>query len=261
MLFYDEPLLCRVSNIQNRPSELKAKGQKISMLTAYDYPMARVLDEAGVDFLLVGDSLGMVVHGFPDTTHVTMEMMLMHAAAVRRAVKNAGVIVDLPYLSFQSPEQAVSNAKRLVEVGADFVKLEGGLAQIEQVQAITSAGIPYVGHIGMLPQQVVAEGGYRKKGKTSETAQALLDDALALEAHGASMIVLECIVPEVAKSITQALSIPTIGIGAGTDTDGQVLVTHDLIGSFPWFKPNFATSRASVSDEIRRACHEFIQSL
>lgn len=248
-------------NHLHRLKELKASGKKISMLTAYDYPMARMLDEAGIDYLLVGDSLGMVVHGFPNTTHVTLDMMLLHAASVRRAVQAPKIIVDLPYQTYTTPEKAVATAKKLVEAGADFVKLEGGVAFQAHIEAITQAGIPYVGHIGMLPQQVVIEGGYRKKGKTSEAAQALLDDAICLEKSGAHMIVLECIVPEVAKAISQAISIPTIGIGSGRDTDGQVLVTHDLIQAFPWFKPNFAKSHGNVAAEIQKACATYLEEL
>jgi 3-methyl-2-oxobutanoate hydroxymethyltransferase len=236
----------------------KASGEKLAVLTAYDYPNARLLDEAGVDLILVGDSLGMVVLGLPDTTGVTMEAMLHHAAAVRRAVKSAPVIVDLPYQSYDSPEQALANAQRLVQAGADAVKLEGGVSRAAQVRAITAVGIGYVGHIGMLPQSVKLEGGYKKKGKTESDAAHLVEDALALEEAGAAAIVLESIVPEVAEKISQRLKIPTIGIGAGSGCDAQVLVTHDLIGAYPWFKPPFATSRANVSQEITRAVREFI---
>lgn len=238
--------------------ERKARGEKLAVLTAYDYPTARLLDEAGVDLILVGDSLGMVVLGLPDTTGVTMPIMLHHAAAVRRGVKRAPVIVDLPYLSYETPAEALSNARLLVAAGADAVKLEGGVAVIEQVKAITAAGIAYVGHIGMLPQSVVLEGGYKKKGKTEEAAAHLLEDALALEAAGAAAIVFESMVPEVATRISQALKIPSIGIGAGSGCDAQVLVTPDLIGAFPWFKPPFAKSHADVAGEITRAVQEFI---
>lgn len=239
----------------------KASGEKLAVLTAYDYPTARLLDEAGVDLILVGDSLGMVVLGLPDTTGVTMEAMLHHAAAVRRAVKNAPVIVDLPYRSYDLPEQALHNARRLVKAGADAVKLEGGVDVIDEVRAITEAGIAYVGHIGMLPQQFVIEGGYKKKGKTEADAERLLADALALEAAGAAAIVLESIVAEVATRISQSVKIPTIGIGAGTGCDAQVLVTHDLIGFYPWFKPPFATSHADVAGEISKAAKLYIEGV
>lgn len=239
----------------------KASGEKLAVLTAYDYPMARLLDEAGVDMVLVGDSLGMVVLGLPDTTGVDMNMMLHHAAAVRRAVKRAPVVVDLPARSYDRPDHALHNARRLVDAGADAVKLEGGVAVIEQVRAITQEGIGYVGHIGMLPQNVKVEGGYKKKGKTDEDAARLLEDALALEDAGACAVVLESIMPQVAEKISVSLKIPTIGIGAGSGCDAQVLVTHDLIGAYPWFKPPFAQSRANVAQEITRAVREFIREV
>lgn len=241
--------------------ERKSRGEKLAVLTAYDYPTARLLDEAGIDLVLVGDSLGMVVLGLPDTTGVDMDAMLHHAAAVRRAVKRAPVVVDLPAQSYEEPEQALHNAERLVQGGADAVKLEGGRSVIEQVRAITRAGIGYVGHIGMLPQSVKLDGGYKKKGKTEADAVRLLDDARALEDAGAAAIVLESIVPEVAARISQSVKIPTIGIGSGDGCDAQVLVTHDLIGAFPWFKPPFAQSRANVAEEITRAVRGFIDEV
>jgi 3-methyl-2-oxobutanoate hydroxymethyltransferase len=236
----------------------KKAGPPITVLTAYDYPTGRLLDEAGVDLLLVGDSLGMVVLGLPDTTGVTMDMMVHHIAAVRRGVTRAPVIGDLPAHSYDTPEQALANARRLVEAGADAVKLEGGTAFIPQVRAIIAAGIPFVGHIGMLPQSVREEGGYKKKGKTPEQADLLIADALALDEAGAIAMVLESIVPEVAAEITRQVRASTIGIGAGTGTDGQVLVTHDLLGSFPWFRPPFAKARADIAAETRRAVSEYI---
>ena len=247
-----------VQSLTEQLRQRKARGEKLAVLTAYDYPTARLLDEAGVDLILVGDSLGMVVLGLPDTTGVTMNMMLHHAAAVRRAVKRAPVIVDLPMHSYDNPDTALHNAERLMAAGADAVKLEGGVAMIGSVRAITRAGIPYVGHIGMLPQSVKVEGGYKKKGRTEDGASALLEDARALEAEGAAAIVLESIVPEVAERITAAVKIPTIGIGAGSGCDAQVLVTHDLIGLFPWFKPPFAKSEANLAQEITRAARAFI---
>lgn len=239
----------------------KAGGPPLTVLTAYDYPTARLLDEAGIDLLLVGDSLGMVVLGLPDTTGVTLEMMLHHTAAVRRAVRRAPVIGDLPYHSYQTPAEALASARRLVAAGADAVKLEGGVAFRPQVEAIVQAGIPFVGHIGMLPQSVVEEGGYKKKGKTPAQAEQLLADALALDAAGACAIVLESVVPEVAARITRAVRASTIGIGAGPDTDGQVLVTPDLTGGFPWFRPPFARARADVAAETRRAVGEWMQEV
>ncbi|WP_395746873.1 3-methyl-2-oxobutanoate hydroxymethyltransferase [Prosthecobacter sp.] len=236
----------------------KASGPKLAVLTAYDYPTARVLDEAGVDLLLVGDSLGMVVLGLPDTTGVTMEMMLHHTTAVCRGAKRAPVIADLPFASYLTAETAVSNAKRLMECGAACVKLEGGVSMLPQVEAIIAAGIPFVGHVGMLPQSVKEEGGYKKKGKTTESIEHLLADVRALDQAGAAAIVLESIVPEVAARMTAEVKASTIGIGAGSGTDGQVLVTPDLLGSFPWFRPPFAKARADVAGETLRAVREYM---
>ncbi|MCB1276217.1 3-methyl-2-oxobutanoate hydroxymethyltransferase [Prosthecobacter sp.] len=236
----------------------KAHGPKLAVLTAYDYPAARMLDDAGVDLILVGDSLGMVVLGLPDTTGVTMEMMIHHTSAVCRGVKRAAVIADLPFASYRTPEEAVLHSKRLIECGASAVKLEGGVAMIPQVRAIIDAGIPFVGHIGMLPQSVKEEGGYKKKGKTSEQIERLIADAQALDQAGAVAIVLESIVPDVATQITRQIKASTIGIGAGSGTDGQVLVTPDLLGSFPWFRPPFAKPHADVAGETQRAVREYI---
>ncbi|MEI6351224.1 MAG: 3-methyl-2-oxobutanoate hydroxymethyltransferase [Verrucomicrobiota bacterium] len=236
---------------------MKSLGRKLAMLTAYDYPMARLLDEAGVDVILVGDSLGMVVLGYPDTTLVTMEDMIHHTRAAARGVTKAVVVADLPYASYGNPEQAVANARKLIEAGAHAVKLEGGACQIPQVAAITAAGIPLVGHIGMLPQQVREEGGYKIKGKTAEDAQRLVHDAKALEAAGAIAVVMELVKPEVAREITAAIGIPTVGIGSGPDCDGQVLVIHDLIGMFPWFTPKFAKPLATTGLTIRGAAADF----
>ncbi len=239
-------------------SQRKAVGPRLAVLTAYDYPTARMLDDAGVDLILVGDSLGMVVLGLPDTTGVTMEMMLHHTTAVCRGVKRAPVIADLPFASYRTPEEAVSNSKRLIECGASAVKLEGGVSMIPQVRAIIDAGISFVGHIGMLPQSVKEEGGYKKKGKTSEQIDRLIADAQALDDAGAIAMVLESIVPEVAAQITGLVKASTIGIGAGAGTDGQVLVTPDLLGSFPWFRPPFAKARADLAGETLRAVREYI---
>jgi 3-methyl-2-oxobutanoate hydroxymethyltransferase len=239
----------------------KTHGPKLAVLTAYDYPTARMLDEAGVDLLLVGDSLGMVVLGMPDTTGVTMDMMLHHTTAVCRGVTRAPVIADLPFASYDTPEMAVANARRLMDCGAACVKLEGGVNMLPQVRAILAAGIPFVGHIGMLPQSVKEEGGYKKKGKTAESIDHLLADAQALDQAGAVAIVLESIVPHVATQITGLIKASTIGIGAGSGTDGQVLVTPDLIGSFPWFCPPFATVRANVAGETMRAVGEYIEAV
>lgn len=244
----------------------KGGNQPISALTAYDYPTARLLDEAGTDVLLVGDSLGMVVLGFPDTTHVTLDMMLHHVAAVARGVKQALVIGDMPIHSYDTPEQALATAKALVNAGADAVKLEGGVKQVDKVRAIVSAGIPVVGHHGMLPQRVLEEGGYKKKGKTEEGAKAIMEGALALQEAGCCALVLESVVPEVAEKITRELTIPTIGIGCDSAAnkhtcDGEIAVITDVIGSSPWFVPPFATTRADVAGEITRSAKEYIASL
>jgi len=232
---------------------MKARGEKIAALTAYDFPMAKLLDEAGIPLLLVGDSLGMVVLGYPDTTHVTMAEMEHHVRAAARAKPNALLGADLPFKSCETAGDAVTNSKRLVSAGAEFVKAEGGRKILPQVRAIVSAGIPFCGHLGMLPQSVLEEGGYHVKGKTDPEHQALLDDAKALAGAGAFAIVLELVTPPVAKEISETISIPTIGIGSGDDCDGQILVTHDLIGTFPWFSPRFVKPRANCAAEIKSA--------
>jgi len=238
--------------------EMKQQGEKIAVLTAYDYPTARLLAESGVDVLLVGDSVGMVVLGYPDTTHVTMDEMVHHTRAVARGTQRAMIWADLPISSYETPGQAVENARRLVEAGAQAVKLEGGRSHVGQIEALTAAGIPVMAHIGMMPQRVKLEGGYRIKGKTAEQAEALLADALAVEAAGSFALLLELVVPAVAQTISERLQIPTIGIGSGPACDGQVLVTHDLIGMFPWFTPKFVQPRAQVADEIRAAVADFV---
>jgi 3-methyl-2-oxobutanoate hydroxymethyltransferase len=231
----------------------------IAALTAYDYPTARLLDEAGVDMLLVGDSLGMVVLGFPDTTHVTLAHMLHHIAAVARAKPRALVVGDLPIHTYDTPAQALATARQLVAAGAEAVKLEGGVGQAEKVRGITAAGIPVVGHLGMLPQSVIAEGGYRKTGKTPAQAATLLADAQALVAAGACAIVLESVIPATARLITSSSAVPTIGIGSGDCTcDGEVAVVSDLIGSFPWFVPPFARPLADTAAATRDAAAAYV---
>ena len=239
--------------------EMKRRGEKITALTAYDYPTARLLDESGIDIILVGDSVGMVVLGCEDTTSVTLDEMKHHTRAVARAVKHALLVVDLPIHTYDTPEQAVATAKQLVDVGAQGVKLEGGLSHVPQIEAITRAGIPFMAHIGMLPQSVREEGGYKLKGRTQTEAEALIRDAQAVEKAGAFSVVLEIVAKETAKQVTNAVSIPTIGIGSGESCDGQILVTHDLIGLFPWFTPKFVSPEARVADEIRKATRVFIE--
>jgi len=239
--------------------EMKRRGEKITALTAYDYPTARLLDESGIDIILVGDSLGMVVLGYEDTTRVTLEEMLHHTRAVARGVKRALLVADMPIHSYDTPEQALAAAKQFVDAGAQAVKLEGGEGHVPQIEAITRAGIPFLAHIGMLPQSVHEEGGYKIKGRTQTEAEALIADAHAVEKAGAFAVVLEIVAQETAKQITNAISIPTIGIGSGEHCDGQILVTHDLIGLFPWFTPKFVSPEARVGEEIRRAATSFIE--
>jgi 3-methyl-2-oxobutanoate hydroxymethyltransferase len=246
-------------NLVEKYREMKKRGEKIASLTAYDYPTARLLDESGIDIILVGDSLGMVVLGYEDTTQVTLEEMLHHTRAVARGVKNALVVGDMPIHTFDNPEEAVATAKKFLEAGAQAVKLEGGVSHAAHIEAITRAGIPYMAHIGMLPQQVREQGGYKVKGKTQSEAEALIADARAVEKAGAFSVVLEIVLPEIAKQISNAISIPTIGIGSGENCDGQILVTHDLIGLFPWFTPKFVSPEARVADEIRKAARAFIE--
>lgn len=238
------------------PAELlsmKARGEKIPSLTAYDFPMTKLLDETGVPLLLVGDSLGMVVLGYPDTTHVTMAEMEHHVRAAARARPRALLAADLPYRSYETPAEAVANARRLAAAGAEAVKAEGGQAILQQVRAIVGAGIPFIGHLGMLPQHVLEEGGYHIKGKRDAERDALLADARALVDAGAFAIVLELVTPPVAKAISESIAIPTIGIGSGPDCDGQILVTHDLLGTFPWFTPRFVKPRLNAAEQMRAA--------
>jgi 3-methyl-2-oxobutanoate hydroxymethyltransferase len=235
----------------------KREGRRCAMLTAYDYPMARLLDEAGIPVLLVGDSVGMVVHGFPDTTHVTIAMMEHHVAAVARAQPQALIVADLPYQTYRTPAEALSNAQRLRQAGAEAVKLEGGAKFIPQIEGLLAAQIPVMGHLGMLPQSILEEGSYRIKGKIESEREAILIDALALEKAGVFAIVLELVWSELATTVSQRLEVPTIGIGSGSDCDGQVLVTTDIVGYFPWFRPKFVEPRAAIGAAIRQAAWEF----
>ena len=246
-------------NLVEKYREMKNRGKKITALTAYDYPTARLLDESGIDIILVGDSLGMVVLGYEDTTPVTLEEMLHHTRATARGVKKALLVGDMPIHTFDTPKQAVATGQKFIEAGAQAVKLEGGVSHVAHIEAITRAGIPFMAHIGMLPQQVREQGGYKVKGKTQPEAEALIADAKAVEKAGAFSVVLEIVVPEIARQITNAISIPTIGIGSGEHCDGQILVTHDLIGLFPWFTPKFVSPEARVAEEIRKAARAFIE--
>jgi 3-methyl-2-oxobutanoate hydroxymethyltransferase len=239
--------------------EMKRRGERITALTAYDYPTARLLDESGLDIILVGDSVGMVVLGYKDTTRVTLDEMLHHTRAVRRGVKNALLVADMPIHSYDMPAQALATARALMEAGAEAVKLEGGVTHVAQIETIVGAGIPFMAHIGMLPQSVREEGGYKVKGRSREQAEALLRDARAVETAGAFSVVLEIVAPETAKTISASIEIPTIGIGSGNDCDGQILVTHDLIGLFPWFTPKFVAPEANVAEQIRKAARGFVE--
>jgi 3-methyl-2-oxobutanoate hydroxymethyltransferase len=240
-----------------------SNSKKITCLTAYDYPSARLLDEAGVDVILVGDSLGMVVLGHENTLSVTIEEMLHHTRAVRRGTRRALVVADMPYGSYHSDiAESVRNAMRFVkEAGAEAVKVEGGERRLELIARLTEAEIPVMGHVGLTPQSVNALGGYRVQGKTVDAAEQLLRDARAVEAAGAFAVVLEAVPRELAAQITRELRIPTIGIGAGPDCDGQILVIHDLLGLTFSSTPKFARQYANVGKMIARAAREYCEDV
>ncbi len=241
----------------------KERGEPITMLTAYDYPTALAADQAGLDSLLVGDSLGMVVLGYPTTLPVTMDDMLHHSKAVSRGAKLPLLIGDMPFMSYQvSVEEAVRNAGRfLQEAGMDAVKLEGGRERVNAIRAIINAGIPVMGHLGLTPQSINQLGGFRTQGKTAAAAKRLIEDALLLEEAGCFGIVLESVPARLAKLISQKLSIPTIGIGAGVGCDGQVLVTHDLLGLFDRFTPKFVKQYANFHAEMQKAFSDYIEDV
>jgi 3-methyl-2-oxobutanoate hydroxymethyltransferase len=238
----------------------KERGEAISMLTAYDYPTALVMDQAGMDCILVGDSLGMVVLGYENTLPVTMEDMLHHCRAVARGARSALLVGDMPFMSYQaSVEEAVRNAGRFLQDGGmDAIKLEGGHERVDAIKAIVAAGIPVMGHLGLTPQSVHQLGGFRPQGKTALTAKRLLEDAFLLEEAGCFAVVLESVPARLAELISQKLTIPTIGIGAGVGCDGQVLVTHDLLGLFERFTPKFVKKYADLHGEMQRAFSEYI---
>lgn len=240
--------------------QMKRRGQRIAMLTAYDYPTAKLLDEAGVPMLLVGDSLGVVVLGYETTLPVTMQDMLRHTQAVVRGARRALVVADMPFMSYQvSVEQAIRNAGRLIqEGGAQAVKLEGGSGVAPIVQRIVASGIPVMGHIGLTPQSVHQLGGYKVQGKTLPVAARLLDDAAALEAAGAFSLVLEGVPAPLAARISSRLNIPTIGIGAGPGCDGQVQVLHDMLGLFTDFVPKHAKQYVRLGETIRQAAAQYV---
>lgn len=241
----------------------KLDGDKITMLTAYDYSTAKLVDECGVNTILVGDSLGMVMLGYEDTLSVTMEDMIHHTAAVTRGAKNALVVGDMPFMSYQtSVYDAVVNAGRLMKEGrCQAVKLEGGASVCPQIKAITEASIPVVAHIGLTPQSVNAFGGFKVQGKSEADARRLIEEAKAVEAAGAFAIVLECVPAKLAKLITESVSIPTIGIGAGADCDGQVLVYQDMLALFSDFKPKFVKHFANAGEVMKRGFTEYIKEV
>ena len=243
--------------------ELKRRGQKLAMVTAYDFPSGRIADEAGVELVLVGDSAGMVVLGNDSTVPITTEELLMLTRAVTRGAKRPIVVSDMPFGSFQvSDAAAVENAVRFVkEAGADAVKLEGAGPTLSRVQAIVGAGVPVMGHVGLTPQSATMLGGFKAQGRTADKAEQLYEDALALEAAGCFAIVLEAVPAPVAAAITEALGVPTIGIGAGAGCDGQVLVWHDLLGLYEGKAPRFVKRYADLAGEARRAVEAYVDDV
>jgi len=243
--------------------EAKEKGDKITMLTAYDYSMAKIVDEAGIDCILIGDSLGMVIQGYDSTLEVTMEDMIYHSRAVRRGSKNAFIVGDLPFMSYHiNTEDAIRSAGRLVQEGkVHGVKIEGGLEVVDKVRAIIGAQIPVMGHIGLTPQSVNIFGGFKVQGNEVERAKKVVADAIALEKAGVFAIVLEAIPGKLAKIISEKISIPTIGIGAGKYCDGQVLVINDLLGMYSEFTPKFSKKYANLKEEITNAVGQYIEEV
>lgn len=252
-----------MKNTVNTFREAKQKGIKLAMLTAYDYSTAKLEDEAGINGILVGDSLGNVVLGYEDTISVTMEDMIHHGAAVARGAKDSLVVVDMPFMSYQtSVYDAVVNAGRLMKEGrANAVKLEGGKEVSAQIKAITEAGIPVMAHIGLTPQSINAFGGYKVQGKSEEAAKKLLEDALAIEEAGAFSVVLECVPAKLAKIVSEKLSIPTIGIGAGAGCDGQILVYQDMLGMFSDYTPKFVKRFAEAGQVMKGAFADYIKEV
>ena len=243
--------------------EAKQKGEKICLLTAYDYSTARLMDEAGINGILVGDSLGNVMLGYEDTISVTMEDMIHHGAAVARGAKNALVIIDMPFMSYQtSVYDAVVNAGRLMKEGrASAIKLEGGSEVCPQIKAITAASIPVMAHLGLTPQSINACGGFKVQGKSEAAARKLIEDAKAVEEAGAFAVVLECVPAKLAKMVSESISIPTIGIGAGKGCDGQILVYQDMLGMYSDFTPKFIRRFATVGETMKAAFAEYCKSV
>ena len=243
--------------------EAKQKNEKLSMLTAYDYSTAKIIDEAGINGILVGDSLGMVCLGYEDTLSVTMEDMIHHTSAVTRGAKNTLVVADMPFMSYQTcVYDAVVNAGRLIKEGrAQAVKLEGGIEVCDKIEAIVKASIPVMGHIGLTPQSVNAFGGFKVQGKDEEAAKKLIDEALAIEKAGAFAVVLECVPAKLAAIISEKLSIPTIGIGAGVNCDGQILVYQDMLGVFSDFTPKFVKKYENLGEKMNIAFRKYIEEI
>ena len=239
--------------------EMKRAGKKITMLTAYDYPMALLEDRAGIEIILIGDSVGMTVLGYENTIPVTMDEMIHHTKAVSRGAKFALIIGDMPFMSYNSSErEAIINAGRFMkEGGADAVKLEGGASVADVVRAIVKAGIPVMGHIGLTPQTMSMLGGFKVQGKNARAAQKIIDDALRLEEAGAFSVLLEAIPAPIARRITEKLTVPTVGIGAGVHCDGQVLVVHDMLGLFDRFTPKFVKKYVNLSESILKAFESY----
>jgi 3-methyl-2-oxobutanoate hydroxymethyltransferase len=248
-----------------KPTVLELKGKKgarLAMLTAYDYPSAKLVAEAGVDLILVGDSLGMVVLGYDTTLPVTVDDMVHHTRAARRGAPDAFLIADMPYLSYGTPQQALDTAARLMkDAGADSVKLEGGVETVPIVEALVRAGVPVLGHVGLTPQTASALGGYKLQGKDEANARRIVEGAAAIDAAGCWGVVLELVPAELARIVTQRLAIPTIGIGAGAHCDGQVLVFHDVVGLFSGFTPTFVKRYTEAGNAIREACARYAEEV
>lgn len=236
----------------------KEEKKKFATITAYDASFAQIFDEAGIPAILIGDSLGMTIKGDTDTLKVSIDDIAYHTTCVRNGVKNALVLADMPFMTYSNTQDACINAAKLMRAGANVVKLEGGEFLVETIKCLVNNGIPVCGHLGLTPQSVNVFGGYKIQGRTEDKAKSLINDCLAVEAAGASMIVIECVPAELAKTITQTLHIPVIGIGAGKDTDGQILVMHDALGITPGHTPKFARNFLAETGDIRSAVKKYI---
>ncbi|OEG74240.1 3-methyl-2-oxobutanoate hydroxymethyltransferase [Shewanella colwelliana] len=241
--------------------KFKQEGKKFTSLTAYDASFAGAFDSEGIDVLLVGDSMGMVLQGHDDTLPVTIDDIAYHTRCVRRGIKQALLIADMPFMSYATPEQAMTNATTLMQAGANMVKVEGGHWLLDTVTKLTERGIPVCAHLGLTPQSVHVFGGFKVQGRDADNAQRILNEAKALEAAGAQLLVVECIPVALAKTITEALAIPVIGIGAGADTDGQILVMHDVLGISSGYIPRFSKNYLAQTGEIRSAIRAYIEEV